>query len=731
MVGCEGHAPRICLFPVNGFLRFACPVLVWLNSMSLMSNNLNVSLDATVPPEQQAALRALLASVQPDLQGVLDAFIHQFYDELLRHPRFARILELLSAEEFSRLRKSQERHLRNLFVGRSEAAVHVARHVGRVHALIGIETSWLVEAYGLYSRLLITHFSDWVDPSERAALLRYFVVRMQDELQWQVEGHEDIGRQVDVALARIDAAILTAHTLSDLLRAVLGALENIEGVLAGTLGRPDAEGVLQFEHAFGNRFKSLYLDRIGSGSVAPTKVRGDAIEGLGASGRAWRSCEVQYTASYSTDPAIRPWKSLAHDLGVRSAVSIPILDAFGQPVALMDLYSSYPGFFTNAARRVFIEHLQKILGLAFARYGTSPSGVVPYARRQFYVDLLDHDGLQMFYQPVVSLSTGRPVKFEALARLRRRHGEGVISPAEFLPVLGAQDMLRLFSLGLDQALHARHRWAQQGVETDVSVNMPPVALSDPHYVERVEQLLRRHAVDPRRLTLELLESGDLDVSERRDTLMARFRATGVRLAEDDLGSGYSSLLRLDSFPFDEVKIDQGLLRGLGKAPRRALDFIQHLTRLAHDLGSLVVVEGLESPGLVEAAIILQADAGQGYGLAQPMPADAVVDWARGFQLHIDRDHPRTALGIYAAHLLWEMRLAYMMPWPDALPLAARAATALHNYIEVEGLEGGPLHQAYLRLIRALTGGVEVAEFRKAQEDMRQQLDLLVRAELGL
>ena len=699
-----------------------------------MYENLNISPHLPEPsdaPEQQAALRALLQAVQPDLQAVVSGFIARFYDELLSQPRFSRLLGLLSEPEFAQLRKNQERHLLSLFADRSEASVRVARHVGRAHALIGIEASWLVESYGLYTRLLITHFAAWVDPSERAALLRYFITRLQDELQWQIEGHEDIGRQLDGALARIDAAILTAHTLSDLLRSVLGALENIEGVVAGTIGRPDTQGVLQFEHAFGNRFKSLYLDRIGTDGVPPTLVRGDAVEGLGASGRAWRSREVQYTASYSTDPAIRPWKTLAHELGVRSAVSIPILDAFGQPIALMDLYSSYPGFFTNAARKVFTGHLQKILGLAFTRYAASPSGVVPYARRQFYVDLLDHAGLQMLYQPVVSLRTGRPVKFEALARLRRRDGDGLVPPAEFLPVLGAQDMWRLFSLGLEQALHARHRWAQQGVETDVSVNMPPVALSDPRYVERVEQLLRNHAVDPRRLTLELLESGDLDISERRDALLARFRASGVRLAEDDLGSGYSSLLRLDSFPFDEVKIDQGLLSGLGKAPRRALDFIQHLTRLAHDLGSQVVVEGLESAGLVEAAVILQADAGQGYGLARPMPADAVVDWVRGFHLHIDRDHPRTALGVYAAHLLWEMRLAYMTPWPDALPLAARAATALHGYIEAQGLVDGPLHLAYLRLIRALTEGVDTAEFRTAQADMRRQLDQLVRAELGL
>ena len=679
--------------------------------------------------EEQHALQAVLRAAQPELQAVAESFVAQFYDALLQQPRFSRVLGLLSPAEFAQLRRNQERHLRSLFAGQSAAAAHVARHIGRVHALIGIEASWLVEAYGLYSRLLIGRLSTWGQDDARSLLLQHVVDRLQEELQWQVEGHEDIGRQLDAALVRIDAAILGSHTLSDLLRAVLGALENIEGVVAGTLGRPDAEGVLQFEHAFGSRFRAQYLDRLGHGDVVPTLVRGDAAEGLGASGRAWRSREPQYTASYATDATIQPWKALATELGIRSAVSIPILDAFGQPVALMDLYSSYPGFFTNAARKVFVEHVQKILGLAYSRYGPGAAGVVPYARRQFYVDLLDHDGLQMLYQPVVSLHTGRPVKFEALARLRRRDGQGLVSPTEFLPVLGAHAMWRLFSLGLEQALHACHRWAQQGLHTEVSVNMPPVALSDPRYVERVEQLLRSHGTDPHRLTLELLESGDLDPSERREALLARFRATGVRLAEDDLGSGYSSLLRLDSFLFDEVKIDQGLLGGLRKAPRRALDFIQHLTRLAHDLGSRVVVEGLESDGLVEAAVILQADAGQGYGLARPMEADAVVAWARDFHLPIDRDRPRTALGVYAAHLLWEMRLAYMTPWPDVLPLAARAATALHHYIAVQGMEGGALHLAYQRLIAALADGVETAGFRAAQAEMRRQLDVLVRAEL--
>lgn len=688
----------------------------------------DISPDLSIPAaHQQAALESLVAAVQPGLGDVADRFIVRFYDELMARPRFSSVLALLSEQEFDQLRDNQARHLRSLFVQPSEASMRMARHVGRAHALIGIEASWLVEAYGLYSRLLIAQFSGWVDASEREALLTYFVSRLQDELQWQIEGHEAIAKQLDRALTCIDAALLGSHTVSDLLRAILDALESIEGMVAGTIGRPDASGDLQFEQAFGARFKALYLDRLGSEGVAQTSVRSDLASGQGASGRAWRSREAQYTASYATDQAVAPWKELARTLGIRSAVSIPILDAYGQPLALMDLYSGFPGFFTSPARRVFTVHLQRVMGLALTRYG-SPSGVVTYARRQAYVTLLETGGLEMLYQPVVSLETGKPVKFEALARLRRGDGSHVC-PADFLPVLGAQDMLRLFSLGLEQALQARQIWAAQGLDIDVSVNMPPVALADARYVEQVERLLHAHALEPQRLTLELLESGDLDTSDRRDVLLARFRATGVRLAEDDLGSGYSSLLRLDSFPFDEVKIDQGLLGGLTKAPRRALDFIQHLTRLAHDLGSAVVVEGLETAGLIEAAVILRADAGQGYGLARPMPASAAVEWTRGFHLAIDRDRPRTALGAYAAHLLWEMKLATLRPWPEFLPIAANDAGAMKTYIQINGLEGGLLHKAYGQLLDALPGGLDAPVFQRAQHSLHRHLGDLVQAEL--
>src|SRR3546814_1457066 len=93
--------------------------------------------------------------------------------------------------------------------------------------------------------------------------------------------------------------------------------------------------------------------------------------------------------------------------------------------------------------------------------------------------------------------------------------------------------------------------------------------------------------------------------------MQALKALGFRLVEDDLGAGYSSLIRLRQWPFDRVKIDQGIVRRVADDPLRSLQFIRQLIRLGHDLELEVVVEGLETPGLIEAALILGADFGQG------------------------------------------------------------------------------------------------------------------------
>jgi hypothetical protein len=175
----------------------------------------------------------------------------------------------------------------------------------------------------------------------------------------------------------------------------------------------------------------------------------------------------------------------------------------------------------------------------------------------------------------------------------------------------------------------------------------------------------------------------LDIA-KRDARIAEFQQAGIRIVQDDLGSGHSSLLRMDRIPCDRVKIDQGLVRSALDRPIRALEFIYHLTRLAHDFGVLVTVEGLEDEGLIEAAAILGADQGQGFGIARPMAAHDVMSWHQTWSMPVEPERPRTALGALAGFLLWDRKLGMMVDWPDHAADFIKEPYLVHRYLEHHG-----------------------------------------------
>ena len=177
---------------------------------------------------------------------------------------------------------------------------------------------------------------------------------------------------------------------------------------------------------------------------------------------------------------------------------------------------------------------------------------------------------------------------------------------------------------------------------------PPGTLRDPSCPVWVEEALSRHGVAPKRLTLELLENGEID-AKTMDRAIDRLVAIGVKLSMDDLGSGFSSLQRLVTLPFDSIKVDQGLLKRIRTAPLHTISMIGTIVRMGQDFERDVVVEGLEDRAMVEAAAILGAPYGQGYSLARPMPAPQVAQWLQDFRLPITPGEVTTALGGLSFH----------------------------------------------------------------------------------
>jgi EAL domain-containing protein (putative c-di-GMP-specific phosphodiesterase class I) len=170
----------------------------------------------------------------------------------------------------------------------------------------------------------------------------------------------------------------------------------------------------------------------------------------------------------------------------------------------------------------------------------------------------------------------------------------------------------------------------------------------PECARWVADALRARHIAPDRLRLEILEDADFQNDAERDRAVRSLSATGARLVMDDLGSGYSSLLRLRTLPFDTVKIDQGLVRQISSEAEAEADgmigFIGALVHMTQALDLKVVVEGLETPALLEVAAVLGADSGQGYALARPMAAADVTAWLQTFRWLTQASSPQTRLG---------------------------------------------------------------------------------------
>jgi hypothetical protein len=130
-----------------------------------------------------------------------------------------------------------------------------------------------------------------------------------------------------------------------------------------------------------------------------------------------------------------------------------------------------------------------------------------------------------------------------------------------------------------------------------------------------------------KVTLELLETQEID-ARTVDEAILRLRALGVRLGMDDLGSGYSSMKRLASLPFDVVKIDQDVVKDVQAHPLQGIALMRTVLQMGRDMDCAVVAEGLEDAALIEVAQLLGCTLGQGYGLARPMPIDTFPEWLR-------------------------------------------------------------------------------------------------------
>jgi diguanylate cyclase (GGDEF)-like protein/PAS domain S-box-containing protein len=228
--------------------------------------------------------------------------------------------------------------------------------------------------------------------------------------------------------------------------------------------------------------------------------------------------------------------------------------------------------------------------------------------------------LELHYQPVVDLRTGRPVSVEGL--LRWRHPRlGIVAPGDFIPI--AEQTGMIIPIGrwvLHEACTQLATWRRELDLPDLqmAVNLSARQLDTADVAEDVRAALRSAGLPPESLILELTETTLFENTQHTLEALIALHGLGVGLAVDDFGTGYSSLGYLKRLPVDVLKIDR-LFVGTLHDDDNDEAIVSAIIGLAHSLGLVTVAEGVELPDHASQLIGLGCEQAQGNLYAKALP----------------------------------------------------------------------------------------------------------------
>ncbi|MBU7582901.1 MAG: PAS domain S-box protein [Nostoc sp. TH1S01] len=245
------------------------------------------------------------------------------------------------------------------------------------------------------------------------------------------------------------------------------------------------------------------------------------------------------------------------------------------------------------------------------------------ARLQLEADLrraIQHQEFQLYYQPIVSLSSGYIIGFEALVRWQ--HPErGMVPPADFIPL--AEETGLIVELGywvLAEACRQMQAWLLSLPHHSLqkmSVNLSAKQFCQPNLIEQIRQILQSTKLNPKNLVLEITESVIVENGDEAVAILLQLRQLGIEISIDDFGTGYSSLGRLSSFPISVLKIDRSFIDPM-TIDHRNLSIIEIIVTLAEKLGMSAIAEGVETQQQLAILKNLNCESVQGFFFSQPL-----------------------------------------------------------------------------------------------------------------
>jgi diguanylate cyclase (GGDEF)-like protein len=238
--------------------------------------------------------------------------------------------------------------------------------------------------------------------------------------------------------------------------------------------------------------------------------------------------------------------------------------------------------------------------------------------------LLTGTGIEVYYQPIATVSSGEVIGFEALARWRHPT-RGMVMPDDFIQVAEASGLIvQLGERVLRQACQDAASWSPP---LRLSVNVSPLQFVQGDLVNTIAGALADSGLDPQRLELEMTEGVLIDDASGTLVLLNRIRALGVRIVLDDFGTGFSSLSYLQHFPFSKVKLYKSFITDMLEN-YDVTSIVKAVLSLSKSLSIEVVAEGVETSAQLELLRELGCDQAQGYLISRPLPINEFSELLR-------------------------------------------------------------------------------------------------------
>jgi diguanylate cyclase len=232
----------------------------------------------------------------------------------------------------------------------------------------------------------------------------------------------------------------------------------------------------------------------------------------------------------------------------------------------------------------------------------------------------------LHFQPIFSLGKEYPPRIasvEALIRWKTPKGE-TICPADFIP--HAEQSGLIVPIGewviAEAFRHLSMLIQSYGQPIGLSINISPRQFRDHHLPLRIAEQLKRNALPPALVTLEITESAVFEHEEQALEILQQLKATGVRISLDDFGVGNSSLFKLKHLPLDELKIDRAFMVDVPESSADT-EIVSTIVKTARILGISVVVEGIETQAQLDFLRTTECDCIQGFLLGRPMPIENI------------------------------------------------------------------------------------------------------------